>query len=369
MAIGFLSLPAEIHVSIARHCQNNDLINLCLTSKWVNKVCLRVLYRHVDLERSRQSSNTMNYQEYDRRSDALKRQQRLVFTLLSHPEYGRHIRYLKGTLCTPSYDYSHILRKEGISNEQLWCAMQSLTHVQKVDIGNRDSSVYWLSVPKAEAPGDLFQSATSVTLTGQMQYHLAKTILNAINPACLKHLCLDMVVDRKIGLFQQGYIPGHRGEDGRLIAHGATSGLLTTLTGHCTALQTLILRRIGQNQAGPEWHAASEDASYTEWASFINSVKGTVEKLTFEQNERLIPGFSFSDEPLSFRPMDERFGRIVFPILASGEWPRLNTMELRGIRGSDGEGGTAALEVGLRAVLGADPCIVMDEVSHYSVEF
>lgn len=47
----FSTLPPEIHVGIAEHRGNSDLLNLCLTSKWVNERCLHVLYRHVDLER------------------------------------------------------------------------------------------------------------------------------------------------------------------------------------------------------------------------------------------------------------------------------------------------------------------------------
>lgn len=172
-----------------------------------------------------------------------------------------------------------------ISDEELRRAMHSLTHVQGVDIASKTDFDYRLPVPKNQLPNDFFQSATSVRLAGSMQYGLVKPILNAINPATLKHLCLDRVQD----VFKIGpVVPGDRGDDGRIIALGVTSGLLTTLTGRCTALRTLILRRAGQGHSIHRWHAAAEEASYIEWASFIPSVQGTVEKFKFEQS-----GYSF----------------------------------------------------------------------------
>lgn len=109
--------------------------------------------------------------------------------------------------------------------------MQSLTHVGSVVLSTRNLQYSRLLRPNTQSRGVLFPSATSVTLVGQMHYLLAKLILNSINPATLKYLCLDVVQDRSLGLLEDECIPGDRGEDGRLVAHGATAGLLTTVTG------------------------------------------------------------------------------------------------------------------------------------------
>lgn len=383
----FSALPAEIHGNIAKHCQNNDLINLCLTAKWVKERCLGVLYRTVDLERHPSGLNTLHGQEYLQMFDSFTRQQQFVCTMRSHPEYGRYVRYLKGALITVDSGFFRTLEKNKIPDEDLWNAMRSLTHVRRVDIGIKVGCAYLLTVPSMHIPSVLFQSATSVSLVGQMQYSLAKSILNSINSAQLIYLRLDMIQDRKMGIFQEGFRPGQRAEEGRIVANGAMTGLLGRLTGRCTGLRFLILRRIGQAQAGPEWHAHAEQLSYLEWALFIRSVKGTVEKLMFEQAEVALtidPGpFSsapgpFSNTPgpfstaapsgngpLPFRIMDERFKRLVFPILCSGKWPCLVKMELRGVRGWNSQGGGAELSTALRTVHGAESWILIDELAYH----
>lgn len=56
------------------------------------------------------------------------------------------------------------------------------------------------------------------------------------------------------------------------------------LTGRCTALQTLIVRRGGRECRDLDpWYAAAEEASYVEWGSFICSVQGTVKEFMYEQ--------------------------------------------------------------------------------------
>lgn len=62
---------------------------------------------------------------------------------------------------------------------------------------------------------------------------------------------------------------GDEGEDGRILASGEISGLLTPLTDRCTALQALNLRRTAEGSNDRHWHIAADQASYLEWASFI----------------------------------------------------------------------------------------------------
>lgn len=86
-----------------------------------------------------------------------------------------------------------------------------------------------------------------------------------------------------------------KGEDGRILASGEMSGLLTPLTGRCTALQILNLRRMAEGSNDCDWHIAADEASYLEWASFICSVQGTVKKFTFEQAEGGIRWVAFPE--------------------------------------------------------------------------
>lgn len=355
----FANIPAEIHVNIARHLEGNDLINLCLTRRLINKRCTHILYRHVDLEPDRSGLNSR-----EKMLDACKRQQRFVHTLLSHPEYGKHVRFFKGTLCKSRSDFDPSLEQDVISDAELWRVMKLLSQVHSAELGSRNSFAYEMTVPTEQIPTHVFQSLTSVRLAGHMQHGLAKSILDSINPATLEHLCIDMVQDRKLGDSRDLFLSLYRDADGRIIERGATSGLFTTLTGHCTALRTLILRRVGHGEDGPGWNTAREEASYFEWASFIRSVQATVEIFTFEQaGESLSNRFPFVGEvSRPIRIMDEKFRRLIFPAIVSGNWPCLTIIELQGVRSLNGEVGKAALISELRAVLGGRPKIVVDEL-------
>ncbi|MCJ1463933.1 hypothetical protein MMC07_002542 [Pseudocyphellaria aurata] len=283
-----------------------------------------------------------------------KKQQQLVNTLLSHPQYGKYVRTFRGTLYTPVFNFCE--GDDIVSEEELWRAIESLTHVQSVIAGSRNRCISPLTELRTQIPGSLFQSATSVTLVGEIQYELAKSILCGINPATLMHLSLDVVQDRSLKYFGSEVseqLPGDIGEDGRIIAYGALSGLLTPLTGHCTALGTLILRRVEQIEKCPRWHAAAEAASYMESAAFIDSVRSTVQSLTWEQVEDT----KFTPGPNSDRVVDKSFQRLILPTIVSGTWPCLTKIRLRGVSSSDEQGGTDGLITQLRAVLSGSTTI------------
>lgn len=398
-AITISTLPAEIHDSIAKHCEKRDLLNLCLTSKLLNARFLPVIYRHVELldqhylkKRPCRVSMTFNQDDFDEYClmlrDRLEKQQLFFNALQSHPEYGRHVRSLKGKLYYPTSESCH---SHGMYRKEFWRVMQSLTLVQSVDIAFEHvcDNTYTLMRP---IPDDfvLFQSATSVRLMGNMHYLLAKAILDAINPATLKHLCLDMVRDSDVrtpplylsishaGQPLANLMPGDSDEDGRIFALGAAAGLLKTLTGRCTALRTLELRRVGQTRYGFGWHVGAEEASYMEWANFIRSVQTTLEEFTFEQVGDWIGDLSYPGHGwyYDFTMMNERFRRLLFPTIVSESWSRLTSIALKGVSGSTRSTGDSAsdfteslaeaalatdlMATELRSVLGENVKIVME---------
>ncbi|MCJ1463148.1 hypothetical protein MMC07_001753 [Pseudocyphellaria aurata] len=360
------SLPAELQVSIATYLDKYDLMSLCQSSPRLNQKCVVALYRHVDLlfdsHGHGMEFNETNLEMWDA---LLKRQRQFVQTLLSHPEYGRFVRSLKGRLCIFRFNDYNSSEADGVSEKDLWRAMQSLSRVKSVDLAANHFSQDPMTVLSKDLPTALFRTATSVRLVGYMQYDLAKSILSAINPAMLLHLCLDIVQDRKPGQAQSGSMPGDIGEDGRIIALGATAGLLTILSGRCTALRTLVLRRIGQNTEGDGWetgNTAAEEASYIEWAIFVSSVKGTVEKFTYEQSGQRLRTCPDDIRPAS-RIMDRRFRQLILPAIISGNWPCLKIVQIRGVRRRD------SLRRMLKSVLGRDVEIELEEEARLLDEY
>lgn len=342
------TLPAEIHASIAKYVGKQDLRNLCISSKRMKEIFLYILYSHVNLP-----SDLLNTVYVP------KRQRQFFHTLMSRPEYGHHVRYLTGELFIPRFDDCQSVGEDVISVEEFWRVMQSLRRLQTLDIATALFYANRSKVPTKQFPNGFFRFLTSVRLVGHMQYGLAKSILNAIDPAALKDLCLDMVLDPEVRHPRGEIIPGDRGEDGRTIALGAMSGLLTTLTGRCTALRSLVLRREGQVHKDFCWHTAAENESYVEWASFIHSVRGTVATIMFEQiGEWQIKHRRGYNPPPSEIIMYERFRQLILPTIVSGDWRCLTAIELRGVRYL---GEKVALKEELEAVLGRNTNIVVVE--------
>lgn len=345
-AITFSTLPAEIHATIAEQCENNDLINLCLTSKLVNERCLRILYRHVDLELGRDDGDKVNRSRLVR---TRKKQQRFINTLLSHPEYGNYVRFLKiGQHLPRSFDCNDVI----LSEEIFWRVMQSFSRVQSVEVISHRVLANGITV---QFPNNLFQSSKSVTFEGSELYDLAKSILNAVNLAMLKHLCLDSVEDDIVQLPPGG--------DGRIIVFRADSGLLTMLTGRCTALKTLTWRTATHDDNGDGRYMAREKASYIAWASFIRSVQGTVENFTFELVGglvRLQRSRISTNHGCPYAIADENFRQLILPAIVSG-WPCLNTIKIRGVMGLNVQDGDITLAMELRAILGGNTKIAVEE--------
>ncbi|MCJ1469802.1 hypothetical protein MMC07_008444 [Pseudocyphellaria aurata] len=363
VAATFSALPAEIHVAIARYCSNNELINLCRTCKQTNERCLHVLYRHVDLQGDRYDEIFAPFRAERQVTNSYKRQHRFVRALLSHPEYGTYVRSFNGPLFKWSIHIPTGIRETMISENELWGALLLLTRVQSINVGAISllTSGHFTSEFTLNIPSRLFQSATSVTLAGYMEYNLAKTILNAIDPAMLKHLGLDMVRDLTRG--KTPHLTRERGQDGLFVADDATTGLLPILRGRCTSLRTVRLRTLGEIEVPhvPSWEAA-EEARCVELASFIRSVQATVEEFTYEHDGRT------RKTNTTLRAVDERFGRLVFPTIVSGIWPCLTSIELKGVRDSTIHGGTAEMTKQLKAALGVKICVIVREPGQFTEE-
>ena len=86
-----------------------------------------------------------------------------------------------------------------------------------------------------------------------------------------------------------------------------------------------------------------------------------METFKFEQVVELIHDPPLRDLPPWFRTVDERFQRLVLPTIVTGKWPRLDMIELRGIKSSEGEG---ELAKALRDVLGENATIAVEEQPH-----
>lgn len=128
-------------------------------------------------------------------------------------------------------------------------------------------------------------------------------------------------------------------------APGPMQNLLGTVAGKCTSLRSLHLRKVGARDQFDFTPACSgkERDIYAEWAIFLTSVSPTLDSLTFEQGERLLPRADWVQPPV--RPMDQLFGDGIFPILmgaGEGRWPRMKRLVVRGVQQWEEDDGLGA---------------------------
>ena len=140
-------------------------------------------------------------------------------------------------------------------------------------------------------------------------------------------------------------------------APGPMQNLLGVLAGKCTSLKTLRLRKVGARDEFDFTPAcrSKETDIYAEWALFLSSVRPTLESLTFEQGERLLPKADWVQPRV--RPMDQLFGDTIFPILTTAglrQWPKMKELVVRGVQQweeDDGKGTGETVLVGGRGEL------------------
>ena len=116
---------------------------------------------------------------------------------------------------------------------------------------------------------------------------------------------------------------------------GPMQNLLGPLTSRCPNLRSLTMRKVGQTHPGeftPPCIAKDKDI-YREFATFIDSVRPTLQQLVFEQGERtarhVVPPPGQNLISRSVRPMDSRSLLICSFLLVP--WQNLEKFELGGV--------------------------------------
>lgn len=168
-----------------------------------------------------------------------------------------------------------------------------------------------------------------------MHYSLAASII-AVNPSKLVHLTIDNLqqegsqnddspfrqVSQRQEYHQQTLSSwntlhqNYHNISPSTWLTGPMQNLLSSIAGRCPKLKSLTIRKVGQRH----WrdfdisYSSIDQDLYSELATFIELVKGTLEHLTFEQGEehklrRIGP---------LYRIMDQRFASMLAPTLTEG---------------------------------------------------
>lgn len=223
-----------------------------------------------------------------------------------------------------------------------WRILASFDNVQKVDF------VSLAREREDTAPPHLFSSVRFIRVGGQMSLAMVTSIMTSLDPAALTSLELNNLQDF-------GHISGNKTmppdtnlsiareiSDANglpILQHpGPMRGYLHPLRGKCTALKRLVLSSVGQENAPDRsWSEEKDLERYQQWADFIDSVRLSLEVLEIEQG--LQPEDAQAGPPcrrpptVGLRPMDSRFFLAILPVLSRKPWPRLLSMNLRGIGG------------------------------------
>ena len=359
------NLPSEILFTIAEHCGRQDLLSLCLASKRTMQASIPHIYRQVDLSTHNRGAVYCSVNELGtnipgpRRSDSTRctnvpvnmvyRQLVFITTMLVRKEYRKYVRVLIWTFLPPTGR-----ERESCTKKQMfWNLIPYLENVRSFDLA--DLSESWSSVfPRPSlSEGRYFPNASSVRLVGVMEPIITASILSTIDLSKLVRLELDNV--QCCGKTATGntmppppntppsrqsvaaILPRYTelmSSDWGFVWPGLMRGLLSPLKGRCTGLKSLTLRKVGDRYPRESevvrW--MNECHLLFEWASFIRSVSGTLEEFMFDQGPRDENQARGNIRVNPVRLMDRLFGSVIFPVLLAGPWPRLKSMELRGVR-------------------------------------
>jgi hypothetical protein len=184
-----------------------------------------------------------------------------------------------------------------------------------------------------------------------VSHAVAASIFGSIEPPKLRYLALNNVQtfaetrDVLEGILDEEEIRIHRRD-----RPGALQGYLSVLAGKCSQLRTFhylttasFVDQSTMNRPRPTWPLEVQDEHfrYAELGAFIASIKPHLRELwfehgpdinfwTFNPGRHTVTAFQgpSHDNPL---PMDIYFDTHLFPVLASGPWPKLSKLIVRGI--------------------------------------
>ncbi|MCJ1417230.1 hypothetical protein MMC32_003572 [Xylographa parallela] len=275
------------------------------------------------------------------------RQHAFLQTLTDRPAYGHFVRSFKWTLSWTPKDVNKWPSDPQEIELTTWNVLRSLTKVTTVDFGCVESIDY--GDYTRQYPASLFPAARSIRLCGNMYFGLAAAIIHSVDPATLESITLDNLQD--VGQYPNGLpiVEDHRFDlsliketsrpDGSrgLVFPGPMRGILRPLQGRCLNLKDLYIRKCGQKLIELEswgcsrrWSNKADEEVYMECASFLDSVKSSLQSFHFEQgHEAPAPG---KVVVLQFiRPMDDRFRCFILPVILSGNWTQLQRLEIKGV--------------------------------------
>lgn len=351
----FSDLPGEVLFIIAEHCRSQDLLKFCLASNTTKEASVPHIYRHVDLSTHNRGLVVCDGAR-EEHSDSVKctnipvdmvsRQATFIKTMMNREEYMEYVRVLVWTFLPPS---DHCRRfSTDVAKPAFWELMQCLENVTSFDLA--ELSHFWSTVtPRSSlSQAQYFPTASSIRLLGVMEPLIAASILSTLDATKLVSLTLDNV--QCCGKAPYGTVfapvlrerrkcalPQYRkwwSADTGFVWPGLVRGLLNPLTGRCTGLKSLTLRKVGDRNVEEcdVLRGMNECFLLTEWSSFIQSVSTTLEEFTFEQGPRQDRQSGTSGRVHPVRTMDRLFGSYIFPALLAGPWPRLKRMEVIGVR-------------------------------------
>lgn len=361
------NLPSDILFMIAEHCDRQDLLRFCLVSQRTMQASIPHIYRQVDLSTHNRgvvicSGNELaksNPGPQREHSDSIMctnvpvnmglRQWGFINAMMDRKEYRKYVRVLIWTFLPPTGRGRELC----IEKQTFWDLMRCLENVRSVDLADLSKDWSGVSPRPTLLEGRYFPNASSVRLLGVMEPVIAASILSTIDPSKLVSLELHnvqccgqtamgttMPSTPKMPLCRQSVeaiMPRYMewmSRDSGVVWPGLMRGLLSPLKGRCTGLKSLTLRKVGDRNTREcdvvRW--MTECHLLFEWASFIESVSGTLEDFMFDQGPRDEAQYRVGRPVNPVRLMDRLFGGIIFPALLAGPWPRLKRMELRGVR-------------------------------------
>ncbi|MCJ1478042.1 hypothetical protein MMC13_006717 [Lambiella insularis] len=359
----FLELLPEIQQMVASSCcSQSDISNLCQTSKKLRRLFTPVLYRHVDLSLHTRvtyhaDSNLSSGPPYNNSHTQLQYQQVMFLNTLDEPgnNYQNLIRSLRWTVILPmawrtaACEYACYM----------WMRLAPLMHLvngqNRVDSSHEDrfGKDFFKDVKLADIPGGFYVDSTALALTGHIDICFSTIFLDSVDYSRLVHLCLDTVQDinelRSGPLLDDGNLSNYPKVTPLKVERlpsirlpGIMREMLVYLTGRCTTLRSLTLKKVGLCFVPPVRHYPKhrmEVEFYEAAAAFLSSVKPTLRYLHYDQG--LGPWAKLRDmeesaEEDTVRLADVSFLHHIFPVLAYGEWPCLEVVEIKGCGFVDG---------------------------------